>query len=313
MKNINVTEPTQVEGSLLIEKYWEDGSTEKCFEEKNLIVLASRQNILASLYSTPLSIYSITGAVNQQATVTTDTAHGLTTGSMVTISGVTPLEYCGTFPIIVTGSTTFNYFSLSAFSQPTGTGSYKYVYPVSTPDPINALQVGIGGSMDSRTISNCSISISTNTLTTVSGSGFLSTDVGQTVTIQGAGPGGSVLNVIVTAYNSASSVTISDSAYTTVSNISVTIGQGLFPNQEDPAATGLVAPVATLSTIYTINATVPSVTYVADVNQSTANGFLLTEAGLIKLSGALFNIKNYPGIPKTSDFGVHYVWTIKYA
>lgn len=313
MKNLNVTEPTTVEGTLRIEKYWEDGSTEKCFEEKNLIVLASRQNILSSLYSTPLSIYSITGAGNQQATVTTNSVHNLTTGSMVIISGVTPLEYCGTFPIVVTGPTTFNYFSLSSFSQPTGVGSFMYVYPVTTPDPISTLEVGIGGAMDSRTISNCSISISTNTLTTISGSGFLVSDVGQTVTIQGAGPGGSVLNVIVNTFIDANNVIVSDSAYTTVSNISVTIGQGLFPNQEDPLATGLVSSVASLSTIYTVNATVPSVTYVADVNQSTANGFLLTEAGLVRLSGALFNIKNYPGIPKTSDFGVHYVWTIKYA
>jgi hypothetical protein len=50
----------------------------------------------------------------------------------------------------------------------------------------------------------------------------------------------------------------------------------------------------------------------ADVDQTQANGSQLTEAGLFKASGAIFNVKNHPGINKTSEFSVHYSWSIKF-
>lgn len=308
-----IEEKTRLEGTLKIQKYFPDGSKELLFEEKNLIVLAARQNILQGFYSTPLTISSITGNVNNIVTVTTSSNHGLSTEDIVVINGVSPIEYNGTFSIVVLTPNQFSYYALYNLSNGTGSGTTKLVYPTVTPDPINTLEIGIGGAMDSRTIGLCSISISTSTITTTASPGFLPTDVGQPITIQGAGPGGSVLNVTVASYISATQITISEPAYTTVNNISVTIGQGLFPSQEDPLQTSLNASVASLATTYIVNNTTPSVTFIADADQSTANGFLLTEAGLVRLSGALFNIKNYPGIPKTSDFGVHYVWTIKYA
>jgi hypothetical protein len=42
-------------------------------------------------------------------TVTTAAAHGLVSGASVTISGASPTAYNGTFPITVTGATTFTY------------------------------------------------------------------------------------------------------------------------------------------------------------------------------------------------------------
>ena len=48
-------------------------------------------------------------SANQLVTVTTAAAHGLVSGSGVTISGATPVTYNGTFTITVTGTHTFTY------------------------------------------------------------------------------------------------------------------------------------------------------------------------------------------------------------
>lgn len=89
--------------------------------------------------------------------------------------------------------------------------------------------------------------------------------------------------------------------------------QGLYPKQEDPTQTGLITQVYSIATTYVVGTTDVSVTYLADVDQSSANGSLITEAGLFKSSGLIFNIKNFPAIPKTSEFSIHFEWTIKYA
>jgi len=48
------------------------------------------------------------------ATLTTSSAHGLSTGNIVTVSGASPSNYNGTFSITVTGSTTFTYVMATA-------------------------------------------------------------------------------------------------------------------------------------------------------------------------------------------------------
>jgi hypothetical protein len=58
-------------------------------------------------------ISSIT-SVGTLATLTTSTAHGLSTGDYVTISGVTPSNYNSSYAITVTGTTTFQYTMVSA-------------------------------------------------------------------------------------------------------------------------------------------------------------------------------------------------------
>lgn len=88
---------------------------------------------------------------------------------------------------------------------------------------------------------------------------------------------------------------------------------GQFPKPVPTNATGLFTPLANVNTSYTVDNTMPSVTFIADVDQGTANGALITEAGLFKASGLIFNLKTFPGIPKTSEFSVHFEWTIEMA
>lgn len=89
--------------------------------------------------------------------------------------------------------------------------------------------------------------------------------------------------------------------------------QGLYPKPEDPTATDLNNTVISIPTVYTLGVSGDiSVTFLADIDQSQGNGMLFTEAGLLKASGPIFNIKNHPGIPKTSDFSLHYEWTVRF-
>ncbi len=86
---------------------------------------------------------------------------------------------------------------------------------------------------------------------------------------------------------------------------------GLYPQPVNSNISNLYNPLLSVSVFTTHDDTVPSVTFVADLDQGTGNGQLINEAGLFKASGAMFNIKTFPGIPKTSEFGLHFVWTIK--
>lgn len=87
---------------------------------------------------------------------------------------------------------------------------------------------------------------------------------------------------------------------------------GLYPKPEDPLQTNLITPVITVPTVYVISATDISVKFLADITQSQSNGTLFTEAGLITAAGHLWNIKNHPGIPKTSEFSIHYEWNVRF-
>lgn len=88
--------------------------------------------------------------------------------------------------------------------------------------------------------------------------------------------------------------------------------EGLYPKAESPTQTDLITPAITVSTIYVVDLANISVTFLADMDQTQCNGLQLTEAGLFKASGLIFNVKNHPGISKTSDFSVHYSWAVKY-
>jgi hypothetical protein len=89
--------------------------------------------------------------------------------------------------------------------------------------------------------------------------------------------------------------------------------QGLFPLTPLPTATGLYNYLLSVSTSFTVNNTVPSVTFIADLDEGTGNGNLITEAGLFTTGGSMFNIKTFPGISKTSEFALHFEWTIEIA
>lgn len=87
---------------------------------------------------------------------------------------------------------------------------------------------------------------------------------------------------------------------------------GLFPLAEDPAATGLHTLLLSVPLVYVLDIANVAVTFLADVDQSTGNGSSLSECAMFKASGVIFNLKNHPAITKTSEFSVHYSWTIRY-
>jgi hypothetical protein len=86
---------------------------------------------------------------------------------------------------------------------------------------------------------------------------------------------------------------------------------GQYPKPVSQSLTGLFTPLTSVATSYTVNNSVPSVTFLGTIDQSTANGSLITEAGLFKASGFMFNIKTFPGIPKTAEFAIQFSWTIE--
>lgn len=103
-----------------------------------------------------------------------------------------------------------------------------------------------------------------------------------------------------------------------ISQLAVGIGGtvdpgGLFPKPVTQNLTGLYNELARVSVSFTVNSNVPSVTFITDLDQGTGNGSLITEAGLFRAGGSMFNIKTFPGIPKTSEFSLHFEWTIKIA
>jgi hypothetical protein len=74
------------------------------------------------------TISSIT-RVTTTATLTTAANHNLTTGTFVTVSGATPVEYNGTFSITVIDATSFTYTMLATPSgSASPVGSYKVGY-----------------------------------------------------------------------------------------------------------------------------------------------------------------------------------------
>lgn len=95
--------------------------------------------------------------------------------------------------------------------------------------------------------------------------------------------------------------------------------QGLFPKLEDPAWTDLNVPLTSIGSVglilasLSIDTVTPAVTFLVDLDQATANGSLITEAGLFYSDSTIFNVKTFPGIPKSSEFSLHFEWTVKFA
>lgn len=88
---------------------------------------------------------------------------------------------------------------------------------------------------------------------------------------------------------------------------------GLYPRAVNQSLTSLYAYLMSLPVTYSIAPTVPSVTFIADVDESTANGSNINEAGLYTQGNVMFNIKTFPSITKSSSFGIHFEWTISIA
>lgn len=89
--------------------------------------------------------------------------------------------------------------------------------------------------------------------------------------------------------------------------------KGLYPKSVTQTLNTLFNPLLSVPVSYTVNHAIPSVTFIADLDQGMGNDQLITEAGLFREQGSMFNIKTFPGIPKTSEFSLHFEWTIKIA
>lgn len=87
---------------------------------------------------------------------------------------------------------------------------------------------------------------------------------------------------------------------------------GKFPKKEDPLQTDLSNPILTLPAIPVPSTTEVAVTFLADVDQTQANGQRINEAGLFKSLGGIFNVKNHPAVTKAPEFSLHYSWTIRF-
>lgn len=73
-----------------------------------LMIVDGPNGYIYALGLTAQTISTITN-VTTTATMTTDAAHGLSTGMQITVSGATPAEYNGLFTVTVTGTTTLTY------------------------------------------------------------------------------------------------------------------------------------------------------------------------------------------------------------
>lgn len=88
--------------------------------------------------------------------------------------------------------------------------------------------------------------------------------------------------------------------------------EGKFPKREDPLQTDLITPILTIPAIPVPSSTEVAVTFLADVDQTQANGQRISEAGLFKSLGGIFNVKNHPAVTKAPEFSLHYSWTIRF-
>ena len=73
----------------------------------------------------------------------------------------------------------------------------------------------------------------------------------------------------------------------------------------------LYSPIARVGiTKISEDMTVPSITLMANLDNSQANGYFVNEAGFFSGTNLMFNIKVFPGIQKTWEFSVNFQWTI---
>jgi hypothetical protein len=85
-----------------------------------------------------------------------------------------------------------------------------------------------------------------------------------------------------------------------------------FPKPVTKTMTELYNSILSVNTSYSVDNSTPSVTFIGDISESQGVNQLINEAGLFTLAGTMFNIKTFPGIPKTSEFGIHIEWAINF-
>lgn len=86
--------------------------------------------------------------------------------------------------------------------------------------------------------------------------------------------------------------------------------QSLYPKPVNQNLTALYNTYQAIPVTYQIQPTIPSVTFIADLDESSGNGQIINESGLFTASGVMWSIRTYPGITKSSEFSIHYEWVI---
>jgi hypothetical protein len=119
--------------------------------------------------------------VTTTATLTTATAHGLTTGDFITVSGATPAAYNGTFQITVTSTTEFTYVMAT---DPAANATVVGSYLVGTWGAVGGGATGGGNNQifvlnDKTVTNNYTIPTGKNAMS----AGPITIDTGVTVTI----------------------------------------------------------------------------------------------------------------------------------
>lgn len=89
-------------------------------------------------------------------------------------------------------------------------------------------------------------------------------------------------------------------------------GAGLFLKTPTVDLTDLYTPLIITPIVKTDEDPVmPSITLIASVDNSVANGSFINEAGFFSRTGKMFNIKIFPRIEKNSSFSIQLQWVIR--
>lgn len=106
-----------------------------------------------------------------------------------------------------------------------GSGNWREVSFHSAKNRINVTPLDFGAMGDVKSVSDGAIDtgVSTTTLNSAT-AGFTTADVGKYVTVRGAGAAGAILKTTISAYVSATAVTIADAASTTVTGARTVYG-----------------------------------------------------------------------------------------
>lgn len=88
-------------------------------------------------------------------------------------------------------------------------------------------------------------------------------------------------------------------------------GDGSLLKTPTTTLTDLYAPLTRVGiTKVSQDLSVPSITLIANLDNSQGNGSFINEAGFFSGNNQMFNIKVFPGIQKTWSFSVNFQWTI---
>jgi len=102
-----------------------------------LLALGCTNYLASTVTGATISTMTRGGTGNLTATVTTTTAHGLSSGDSITVSGTTPAEFNGTFQITYIDTTHFSYTMLSAPSgNASPAGTYVFNNYAGSYDPL---------------------------------------------------------------------------------------------------------------------------------------------------------------------------------